>query len=576
MSTFRQNLKNFEKITETMTQSENQKLVLKIIVFQCFFSEFSICYKVSSENCQVLTPATNKNQSQTCLVENESFLICDQTNHHQKQARSFQSFHASNPRDVVSLLDNVDWKILVYLCPDNNSHANLAAYKHLLPCAPSSDRCGFTGDRVKLFDFVSHCGGDVHDTYLEEVGNIVWLPFLILGLVSMMGNMTIACRKATYLLCKAHQNKEKRAYHILVLNLAVSDFLMGFYIFTIAIDVKLKNLDGNFFTEIALCNFLGIINFLSSQVSLTTLVIISSYRLYGTLYPYKSVWLKAVYATIVFTWVVWGVITILPMINNEPFAMLFNWGIRRGRLFPDLNNSIYFRNQHQLFNQLQGLAIETKQDLHSVINAIFNNPSLEVYVKSLRKFGLVDVTFHSSSYFGYYSSQFLCSRTFLVEIDQKSKIFTIAIIAYDVMCSIFLLIAYTVIIFNLTNKVKLLKCFQPNKKGKSALSHRTSAQFATPNPGRSHENHLAFQKISFIIAVDLLCWLPLCFMSLTAWIIYRKSSKVCDYYYIYRRIQIAVFCIIPINSIVNPFVYSLHSWKQLYHTAKNRISVLTK
>ena len=84
-----------------------------------------------------------------------------------------------------------------------------------------------------------------------------------------------------------------------------------------------------FFSEYGFCNALAIINVVSSQVSITTLFIISFYRLLGVSKPFKRQHLKSVIRLIALTWIVWLMIAMLPIIPLEPFKTSFTVGLSK-------------------------------------------------------------------------------------------------------------------------------------------------------------------------------------------------------------------------------------------------------
>ena len=81
------------------------------------------------------------------------------------------------------------------------------------------------------------------------------------------------------------------------------------------------------FSKYGFCNALAIINVVSSQVSITTLFIISFYRLVGITRPFKRQHLKSVIKLIALTWIVWLVTAILPIIPLKPFKTSFTVGL---------------------------------------------------------------------------------------------------------------------------------------------------------------------------------------------------------------------------------------------------------
>ena len=126
-----------------------------------------------------------------------------------------------------------------------------------------------------------------------------------------------------------NEHKEIQIYHTLVLNLSLADFLMGIYLTAISFEIRSKVDIGVYFSKYGFCNVLAIINLVSSQVSISTLFIISFYRLVGVTRPFKRQHLKSVITLIALTWIVWLVTAILPIIPLEPFKTSFTIGLSK-------------------------------------------------------------------------------------------------------------------------------------------------------------------------------------------------------------------------------------------------------
>ena len=100
--------------------------------------------------------------------------------------------------------------------------------------------------------------------------------------------------------------KEIQIYQTLVLNLALSDLLMGIYLTAMAFELKNKATPGDefYFSNPGICNGLAIMNTVSSQVSITLCIIISVYRLVSVTKPFRTHHFKSVILLIIVTWVV--------------------------------------------------------------------------------------------------------------------------------------------------------------------------------------------------------------------------------------------------------------------------------
>ena len=108
---------------------------------------------------------------------------------------------------------------------------------------------------------------------------------------------------------------------------------MGVYLIGMAFEFKHKATPGDefHFSNPGICNVLGIMNTVSSQVSITILFIISVYRLVSVTKPFKTLHFKSVILLIIITWALWLVIAILPLIPVEPFETTFTFGLTKNR-----------------------------------------------------------------------------------------------------------------------------------------------------------------------------------------------------------------------------------------------------
>ena len=123
--------------------------------------------------------------------------------------------------------------------------------------------------------------------YLSRTSSVI----VILGIISLIGNITVIFIEVRALIQKHSVSKEKSVHRVLILNLSISDLLMGFYITFFPITLKFdKFLKFNMTPELS--NFFGVISVLSSEISVTVLVLICLYRWVGIAYPYKVIKLK--------------------------------------------------------------------------------------------------------------------------------------------------------------------------------------------------------------------------------------------------------------------------------------------
>ena len=247
----------------------------------------------------------------------------------------------------MTLLDHVNWRMFIYSRKQTCSNFSFSEYELQYTCSNSSYT--FTDSIDDLFFFPLQCDNNTSCTsYLNSSIITQWYIFLLLGFIALVGNFVVIYDKIMNL--RKNQNKDKKIqiYHILVLNLAFADLLMGIYLTAISFEIKRKFNVGVYFSENGLCNTLAIINAVSSQVSITTLFIISFYRLVGVMKPFKKQHLKSVKALIVFTWIVWLMIAILPLIPLESFQTTFTIGFAKDHKYEKNSFIVYQHFAHIL------------------------------------------------------------------------------------------------------------------------------------------------------------------------------------------------------------------------------------
>ena len=263
-----------------------------------------------------------------CPIEKFTYLIVSNATKDQQRSIGQLSTQISNGKDVEKLLDHVNWRMFIYSCVETSGDFSFSEYELQDGCMNSS--CSFTDAIDYLFRTALHCGEGINcSSFLNSSLITQWYIFLVLGLLCLVGNVVVIYDKTVSLRKFQNKNKEIQIYHTLVLNLSLADLLMGIYLTTISFEIRYKVNDGVYFSEYGFCNALAIINAVSSQVSITTLFVISFYRLVGIIRPFKIQHLKSVITLIALTWIVWLVIAILPVIPLEPFKTSFTVGLSK-------------------------------------------------------------------------------------------------------------------------------------------------------------------------------------------------------------------------------------------------------
>ena len=430
--------------------------------------------------------------------------------------------------------------------------------------------CSFTDAIDYLFRFRLHCGDGINcSSFLNSSLLTKWYIFLVLGLLSFVGNIVVIYDKIVSFQKFQNKHKEIQIYNALVLNLSLADLLMGLYLTAISFEIRYKVDNGVYFSKYSLCNVLAIINVASSQVSITTLLIISFYRLVGITRPFKRQHLKSVITLIALTWVVWLVVAILPVIPLEPFKTSFTIGLSKDYKY-EKNSFIeypYFANILQNYT-IPSFTTNATQAT-SLLQAVAQYPTQEVMEKFSSALGWVDFQTENWSTVGIYDYQYTCSPSlFLINVDNyhDANNFTLTFVLYNFIVSVLILIFYSMITLKTfdIDKFCLSSCkcwkFCGEKCGKAMFFHKKSAL-------RSIENRRMLKRISFIILTDIMCWIPLCIASLVVWnvpINPKTIQNLGDYLKYLAPFQIVLLTVVPFNSILNPYIYSFHIWNRTF------------
>ena len=502
-----------------------------------------------------------------CPLEEFTYLIVSNATENQQRYIDQISTQISNGKDVEKLLDHVNWRMFIYSCVDNSDDFSFSEYEIQDGCINSS--CSFTDTIDYLFYFLLYCGDNINcSTFLNSSLVTQWYIFLVLGLVSLVGNFVVMYDKIVSLRKFQNKDKEIQIYHTLLLNL-LADLLMGLYLTIISFEIRRKVNIGVYFSDYGLCNALAIINAVSSQVSITTLFIISFYRLVGVTRPFKRQHLKPVITLITLTWFVWLVIAILPVIPLEPFKTSFTVGLSKDYKY-EKNSFIeypYFADILQHYTIPSFITNATEPT--SVLQAVAQFPTQEVTKKFSTALGWVDFETESWSTVGIYDYQYTCSPDlFLFSGDyyRDANNFKLTFVLYNLIVSVVILIFYSVITSKFLKSdifcLKSCNCWKLCREncGNATVSLERSA-FS------SAENRRMFKRILFIVLTDVMCWIPLCIASLVIWNIPlnpETTKNLGDYLSYITPFQITLLTLVPFNSILNPYIYSSHMWRRVF------------
>ena len=83
------------------------------------------------------------------------------------------------------------------------------------------------------------------------------------------------------------------------------------------------------------------------------------------------------------------------------------------------------------------------------------------------------------------------------------------------------------------------------------------------------------QRVSIILMTDIMCWIPLCIASLIIWNVPLNPEIVQnlgDYLSYVLSFEIIVLTVVPLNSILNPYIYTFYVWRRVFKKTQKLFS----
>ena len=354
----------------------------------------------------------------------------------------------------------------------------------------------------------------------------------------------------------ATMTAEKKVHFTMVINLAIADFLMGVYLFIISVvSAVFSGPQGRlqFIMSLTpLCNFLGVLSSVSSQMSVTVLVVITTARLFSVVNPYKAVNVRFFPFFSGFCWVSWIVIACVPLSNTDLARNVFEGVVATGC------------NRHRRVSRY------SYQNVRQILDDFLANLNYECDATSAQTLWWSDSTtgpkaleiaqhlklINENPFFlTYYSQHTLCMPQYFLDSTNPSKYFSMSILVFNFIAFMYILSVYAYIFKKVSGGTSCWKwCKKQGQRQNNSIGFREK------------ENQDLQRKIQLIIASDFLCWVPTTILAF-AYSLYLdnpQNPEICDAMLalIFPR---AVFSTIvfPLNSVLNPFLYSLSNFNKV-------------
>ena len=432
---------------------------------------------------------------------------------------------------------------LVYDCEDGSdetqctNHFQCNSSGKLLPKSKICD------GHIDCADLSDECNEQCSKKLLE--GNFLKGLSWLIGLLAIVANLAIIVKNLAALeRCKTSVALINR---VLIIMIAVGDFLIGFYLFVIATydaiifkqDYCKKQI--SWITSFE-CSVIGVLSTIGSQISLFSMTGLSIVRIYGIwnsmkipgeVSLMKVVKISAVILSLI---LVSATIAVVPIV--ESFEDFFVNGVR-------------FSDELKIF-----IGTPDKATVTGVIEAYHGRMKdatlrWKTLIEMVREmfshdFDYDDLTARVGKK-DFYGNDGVCLFKYFVQNQDPQKLFVWSTLLLNFICFVLISISYLFI---------------------GILSRRSSKSLASSENSRqiAQRNNRMNQRIAIIIITDFLCWVPFVLICIL------HSLEVIDatpWYSIFSMI------ILPINSVINPLLYDdavTNTLGTLARALKNRIS----
>ena len=425
--------------------------------------------------------------------------------------------------DKIKCIDYSRVCNLVYDCEDGSdeihckNHFKCNTSNKLLPKTKKCDGL------IDCFDHSDECNEQCSKEILEGylIKGLSWT----IGLLAVLANLVIIGKSIRAL--KRCKTSVALINRFLILIIALGDFFVGCYLFIIAtydaIIFKRSYCQQqiSWITSIE-CSVIGVFSTIGSQISLFSMTGLSMVRIYGIwnsmripgeVTVIKTIKIVVAILSLAFTSTV---IAVLPIVQS--FEDFFVNGVK----FSDqLKIFVGTSSKATVFEVIQGYYGRTK-------DATLDWKMLNQMVKFMfsRDLDYEDITAKVDKV-DFYGNDGVCLFKYFVQNDDPQRLFVWSILALNFACFLFISVSYVLI---------------------AILSHRSSESLASPQNNQQivQRNRRMNQRIAIIIMTDFLCWIPFIVICMLHSL---EVINATPWYSIFSMV------ILPINSVINPFLY---------------------
>jgi len=320
---------------------------------------------------------------------------------------------------------------------------------------------------------------------------------------------------------------------VILLNISFADFIMGIYLITIAsYDASFSGFYGVVDCEwrsSLKCSIIEGLAMISSESSCFLMVVLTAFKLKSIIRAIESLtssvrpWIFSVFVA----WFLSLTLSIVPLIKQTSQYFLHSFSYASN-----------FQNGTWYKDKLEKLACRFAALNNTTISSIGSK------FQSIEKFVEGDLPNNASiNLFGYYGKTSICMPRFYVGHGESSWEYTITILTLNFLSFIFIATGYFII-----------------------YKHSIASSSNVGNNRPNNQTTRLQKRIAFLIATDFCCWIPICIMAYV-----RLGVDFSDLAY-----QVSAVLLLPINSVMNPFILSPLSdklsnlFRQIYQTITRR------
>ena len=361
------------------------------------------------------------------------------------------------------------------------------------------------------------CSISLFSSQIEMIANpVLRLSFWVIGFVVVLGNLAVIVTTSKLIWSSSNMSGSLRWQHIIVLHVSIADLLMGVFLLIIAsvssaYSGSYGEVDQEWRSSLS-CSVVGSLAIISSEASCFLVVTLTAFRLNNVLNPIRSISSSSLpwKIGITLSWLVAAILGIIPFVTHLQYFI-------HTISFPSVFGSRGIWNRADLSKFVCRYAAMTDKIVNKTEDRWQFN---RMFLKATFQEGI------SFQEYGYYGETSVCMPRLYVEKGENAWEYTLAIITVNFLAFAFVVVGYFIIYSKSTQTAKLLR-----------RSRRNSI----------HRELIMQKRIIRIIATDFCCWIPICFMA------YLRLGGVFLSDLVY---QISAVYLLPINSALNPFLFS--------------------